>query len=157
MLRGAQDSIQSQGARMVRTTLLQCLLVRCFVVKFALQFVLSLIESLVVGSWLVILLLVFLASLLQMYCGRSTLSHAVLVVIHFCLVTLLSPQQFRDALSLRYHRSLMLMPPTCDGCGAAFTLSHALDCWKGGLVVRRHNEIHDALADLACLAYKDVI
>ena len=46
------------------------------------------------------------------------------------------------------------MPPTCDGCGAALTLSHALDCWKGGLVVRRHNEICDALA---CLAYKDVI
>ena len=69
----------------------------------------------------------------------------------------LSPQQFRDALSLRYNRSLMLMPPTCDGCGAAFTLSHALDCRKGGLVVRRHNEIRDALGDLACLAYKDVI
>ena len=69
----------------------------------------------------------------------------------------LSPQQFRDALSLRYNRSLMLMPPTCDGCGAAFTLSHALDCRKGGLVVRRHNEICDALGDLACLAYKDVI
>ena len=49
------------------------------------------------------------------------------------------------------------MPPTCDGCGAAFILSHALDCRKGGLVVRRHNEIHDALGDLACLAYKDVI
>ena len=47
----------------------------------------------------------------------------------------LSPQQFCDALSLRYNRSLMLMPPTCDGCGAAFTLSHALDCRKGGLVV----------------------
>ena len=51
----------------------------------------------------------------------------------------------------------MLMPPTCDGCGAAFTLSYALDCQKGGLVVKRHNEIRDALADLACLAYKEVI
>ena len=69
----------------------------------------------------------------------------------------LSPQQFRDALSLRYNWSLMLMPPTCDGCGAAFTLSHALDCRRGGLVVRRHNEIRDALEDLASLAYKDVI
>ena len=69
----------------------------------------------------------------------------------------LSPQQFRDALFLRYNRSLILMPPTCDGCGAAFTLSHALDCRRGGLVVRRHNEIRDALGDLACLAYKDVI
>ena len=49
------------------------------------------------------------------------------------------------------------MPPTCDGCGAAFTLSHALDCRRGGLVVRRHNEIRDALGDLASLAYRDVI
>ena len=46
----------------------------------------------------------------------------------------------------------MLMPPTCDRCGAAFSLSHALDCRKGGLVVRCHNEISEALRDLACLA-----
>ena len=69
----------------------------------------------------------------------------------------LSLQQFHDALSLRYSRSLMLMPTSCDGCGAAFTLSHALDYMRGGLVIRRHNEIQDALDDLACLAYKDVV
>ena len=49
------------------------------------------------------------------------------------------------------------MPPTCDGYGAAFLMSHALNCWRGGLVIRRHNEICDALGVLACLAYKDVI
>ena len=38
-----------------------------------------------------------------------------------------------------------------------FTLSHALDCQRGGLVIRRHNETCDALGDLACLAYEDVI
>ena len=69
----------------------------------------------------------------------------------------LSPQQFRDALSLRYNRSLMLMPTSCDGCGAVFILSHALDCRRGGLVIRCHNEIRDALGDLACLAYKNVV
>ena len=36
-------------------------------------------------------------------------------------------------------------------------LLHALDCRRGGLVIRRRNEIHDALGDLACLAYKDVV
>ena len=51
----------------------------------------------------------------------------------------------------------MPMPPTCDECGAAFTLSHALDCRRGGMVIRCHNEICNALGDLACLAYKDVI
>ena len=33
-------------------------------------------------------------------------------------------------------------------------LLHALDCRKGGLVIRRRNEIRDALGDLA---YKDVV
>ena len=69
----------------------------------------------------------------------------------------LSPQQFCDALSLRYNQSLIVMPTSCDGCGAAFTLSHALDCRRGGLVIRRHNKIRDALGDLACLVYKDVV
>ena len=69
----------------------------------------------------------------------------------------LFPQQFRDALSLRYNRSLMLMPMSWDGCGTAFTLLHALDCRKGGLVIRCHNEICDSLGELACLAYKDVV
>ena len=69
----------------------------------------------------------------------------------------LSPQQFRDALSLRYHRPLSSMPSHCDGCGSTFDLSHTLDCRKGGLVTQRHNEVMDALGDLAALAYKDVI
>ena len=53
----------------------------------------------------------------------------------------LSAQQFRDALSMRYHRPLSMMPSSCDGCGSAFSLSHALDCCKGGLVTQRHNEV----------------
>ena len=69
----------------------------------------------------------------------------------------LSPQQFRDALLLRYHRPLSLMPSHCDGSGSTFDLSHALDCRKGGLVTQCHNEVRDALGDLAALAYKDVI
>ena len=69
----------------------------------------------------------------------------------------LSAQQFLDALSLRYHRSLSMMSSSCDGCGSAFSLSHALDCLKGGLVTQHHNEVRDALGDMAALAYKDVI
>ena len=69
----------------------------------------------------------------------------------------LSPQQFRDALSLQYHRPLATMPSCCDGCGSAFNLSHALGCRKGGLVTQHHNEVRDALGDLAALAYRDVI
>ena len=49
------------------------------------------------------------------------------------------------------------MPSHCDGCGSTFDLSHALDCHKWGLVTQCHNEVRDALGDLAALAYKDVI
>ena len=34
---------------------------------------------------------------------------------------------------------------------------HALDCRKGSLVIQRHNEIRNALGDLASIAYKEVV
>ena len=39
----------------------------------------------------------------------------------------------------------------------SFNLQHALDCKKGGLVTLRHNEVRDALGDIASMAYKDVV
>ena len=39
-------------------------------------------------------------------------------------------------------------PACCDGCGEDFSLTHALDCRKGGLVTQHHNEIRDVLGDL---------
>ena len=32
-----------------------------------------------------------------------------------------------------------------------------MDCKKGGLVTQRHNEVQDALGDLAAIVYKDVV
>ena len=49
------------------------------------------------------------------------------------------------------------MSSQCDGCGAPFSLTHALDCRKGGLVTQRHNEIRDALGDLAAMRFKEVL
>ena len=49
------------------------------------------------------------------------------------------------------------MPANCDGCGAATSLEHALDCKKGGLVTQSHNEIRDVIGDLASLVYKEVL
>ena len=50
-----------------------------------------------------------------------------------------------------------MMPNSCDGCGAIFSVSLALDCHSGGLVTQRHNKVRNALGDLAALAYKEVL
>lgn len=68
----------------------------------------------------------------------------------------LSAQKFRDALCLHYRHPLSLMPASCHGYGD-FSLTHALDCCKGGLVTQRHNEIRDALGDLATLGYREAV
>ena len=65
----------------------------------------------------------------------------------------LSAQEFRDGLALRYRKPLLCLPSNCDGCGASFTVTHALDCRVGGLVGRRHNEVRDAFGDLASLVW----
>ena len=69
----------------------------------------------------------------------------------------LSAQEFRDGLTLRYKRPLMQMPKSCDGCGGDFSIEHALDCRFGGLVVHLHNEVHDAIGDLASLVWGNVV
>ena len=54
---------------------------------------------------------------------------------------LLSSQEWRDAFCLRYARVPPDFPIKCDGCGGKFSVDHALDCKKGGLVISRHNEM----------------
>ena len=68
----------------------------------------------------------------------------------------LSAMEFRDALSIRYCRTSLALPALCDGCGAPFTLEHALDYKKVGLVTLRHDKVRDALGDIAAMAYRGV-
>ena len=69
----------------------------------------------------------------------------------------LSAREFRDALAMRYKKPLLNIPTSCDGCGATFDLSHALSCRKGGLIVKRHNEVRDTVGDLSGLVWSPVI
>ena len=56
---------------------------------------------------------------------------------------------------MRYQRPLLNMP-ACDGCGALFNPEHPLDCKKGGLVTQHHNEVRDALGNLASIVFNNV-
>ena len=63
--------------------------------------------------------------------------------------TELGSQEWRDAFLLRYVFEPPDLPSHCDGCQAKFSISHDLDCKKGGLVTARHNKLRDGVADLA--------
>ena len=63
----------------------------------------------------------------------------------------LTAQEFRDALAIRCKKPLLSIPPFCDGCGSPSSLDHFLICRKGGLITQHHNEIRDAIGDLASL------
>ena len=67
--------------------------------------------------------------------------------------TELGAQEWRDALFLRYGLDPPDLLTYCDGCQAKFSISHALDCKKGGLVTVRHNELCDGVAYLAGKAF----
>ena len=51
---------------------------------------------------------------------------------------------------------MLNFPGSCDGCGATFTVNHALDCRFGGLVTCRHNEVCNAFGDLSSLVWGPV-
>ena len=61
----------------------------------------------------------------------------------FCL----NKGEFRDALMLRYNKSINDLPSNCP-CGQKFLPDHAMSCKKGGFVHTRHDEIRDIQATL---------
>eukprot|EP00919_Chromeraceae_sp_WS-2016_P006955 GHVR01016272.1.p1 GENE.GHVR01016272.1~~GHVR01016272.1.p1 ORF type:complete len:413 (+),score=49.68 GHVR01016272.1:216-1454(+) len=69
---------------------------------------------------------------------------------------LLSRDEFRDGLALRYGRAFVKMPLHCDGCGVLMGTTHVLDCKKGGQVLRRHNEVKEELADILSEIYPPI-
>uniref|UniRef100_A0A1X7U883 Uncharacterized protein n=1 Tax=Amphimedon queenslandica TaxID=400682 RepID=A0A1X7U883_AMPQE len=57
---------------------------------------------------------------------------------------------------LRYGKPLLQLPLVCDGSGSEFSVTHALDCRKGGLVTQRHNEVRDTICSLASIVWGQV-
>ena len=67
--------------------------------------------------------------------------------------TELGAQEWRDPLFLQYGLDPLDLPTHCDGFQAKFSISHALDCKKVGLVTACHNELRDGVADLSRKAF----
>ena len=67
--------------------------------------------------------------------------------------TELGAQEWRDAAFLRYGLEPPDLPKHCNGCNTKFSICHALDCKRGGLVTARRNELRDGVADLASRAF----
>lgn len=60
--------------------------------------------------------------------------------------TVISPLEFTDGLSLRYHLILPDFPKICDGFNSRTSVRHALKCNHGGMVISRHNKVRDELS-----------
>ena len=67
----------------------------------------------------------------------------------------LDKQTFRDALWLRYGFTLKDMPMRCV-CGCAFNEIHALNCYNGGCINMRHDDIRDLTAEFISEVCNDV-
>ena len=67
--------------------------------------------------------------------------------------TELGVQEWLDSLFLRYGLDPPDLPHYCDSCNAKFSICHALDCKRGGLVAARHNELRYGVADLSGKAF----
>ena len=64
----------------------------------------------------------------------------------------LSKMEFQDTLRMRYGLMPIRLPHLCDGCNDNFSLDHALNCRKGGLIIRRHDNLKKDLGYLLGLS-----
>ena len=63
--------------------------------------------------------------------------------------------EFQDALCLRYNKQLKNLPALCP-CNQKFTVTHALNCKKGGFINARHNNVRDLEAHMMKRICNDV-
>uniref|UniRef100_A0A0G4ICN8 Uncharacterized protein n=1 Tax=Chromera velia CCMP2878 TaxID=1169474 RepID=A0A0G4ICN8_9ALVE len=65
----------------------------------------------------------------------------------------LSPDEFRDAMTIRYQGRVRGEKSRYEGCGGRWSLQHALNCPVGGLPMLRYDEVNRTWASLAVEAY----
>ena len=67
----------------------------------------------------------------------------------------LNKAEFHDALHLRYDKPMKNLPSKCP-CGKTFTVTHAMNCHRGGFINVRHNNIRNFEALLLKQTCNDV-
>ena len=69
----------------------------------------------------------------------------------------LNKSEFNDALCIRYDKSLKNLPAKCP-CSTKqnFTITHAMDCKRGGFVNARHDSVRNCVAGLLKKVCRDV-
>ena len=67
--------------------------------------------------------------------------------------TVLSATEFWDFLCAGYNVSPQNLQSHCDRCGTVFGVKHKLSCNTGGLVIVRHNKIHEKILYLSLHAF----
>ena len=50
--------------------------------------------------------------------------------------------EFQDAINLRYDKPLKNLPSKCP-CNHQYTVTHAMNCHRGGFINKRHDKIRD--------------
>uniref|UniRef100_A0A0G4HUM5 Uncharacterized protein n=1 Tax=Chromera velia CCMP2878 TaxID=1169474 RepID=A0A0G4HUM5_9ALVE len=65
----------------------------------------------------------------------------------------LSPDEFRDVMTIRYQGRVGGEKSRCEGYGRRWSLQHALNCPVGGLPTLRHDEVNRTWVSLAAEAY----
>lgn len=62
--------------------------------------------------------------------------------------TFLTKGEFHDAIRLRYGLTPNNLNAICNGCGEKFSIDHAFNCRRGGLIIQRHDEVKNEISSV---------
>ena len=68
--------------------------------------------------------------------------------------TVLTEEEFRDSLRLRFGLAPLKLPSTCNRCEKKFVFNHAQQCPKRGLILHRHDDVAAEWSEMCARALK---